>query len=640
MAIAVAAGRTGARPARRALVAISLAALGGAVAGPGAAAPVAAQESDGQEPPALMLVVDASGSMSDPSGAGESRMAAAAAALDDVVAAVPDGTQVGLRVISGERSGEGSCEDTRLAVPPGPVDPAAVRSAVSDLDPRGDTPLADSLELAADDLPADVPGMIVVVTDGMESCGGDPCEVAGRLVESGLDVRIDVVGFQVEQDARAQLQCVADAGAGRYVDAPDAATLAAQLQRMAVRGLRVFTPGGTPVQGTPTAPGAPVIAEGRYVDDLHAEEPRHYRVEVPDDATLWVAASIRPHLTHFLDDLRLEVEVLGADGSRCGRGSRAATGAWSASLPLTAMAAVSGADLADCGPEPHLVRARYEPDTREPADVRAVELLVAFEPAVETTDGLPPAATDDDFDVELTTGSAPLEPVVGSPSMASAPQVGPGRFSDTILVGETLFYAAELDWGQQLVCETTLGASAAVADGFSGNPPVLWTRLFGPYRGPAILTTRGETYRGEAEVSRSRTTPPVRYLNREESDRRAASVPGTYYCAVTLEGRGRHAGLGAVPLEVALDVAGEPGAGAPRYVPLAGTAPGSPAADQTSPAGQLGSAGSDGTPLWVWIASIALLGVLLAGGATAVAWWFRSRRTAGTGTGTGPGPAR
>lgn len=640
MAITVAAGRTGARPARQALVAISLAALGGAVAGPGAAVPVAAQEPDGQEPSALMLVVDASGSMSDPSGTGESRMAAAAAALDDVVAAVPDGTQVGLRVISGERSGEGSCEDTRLAVPPGPVDPAAVRSAVDDLDPRGDTPLADSLELAADDLPTDLPGMIVVVTDGMESCGGDPCEVAGQLVESGLDVRIDVVGFQVEQDARTQLQCVADAGNGRYVDAPDAAALAAQLQRVAVRGLRVFTPGGMPVQGTPEPPDAPAVGEGRYADELYAEEPRHYRVEVPDGATLWAAASVRPHLTDRLDDMALAVAVLGSGGSECTRERESATGAWTASLPLTTMVVAGPDDLDGCGGGPYVARVHYEPDTREPAEVRAVELLVGFEPGVTTTEGLPPKATDDAFEVELTTGSAPLEPVVGSPSMTSAPLVGPGRFSDTILVGETLIYAAELDWGQQLVCEPSLGTSAAVAEGFTGSPPVAWTRLFGPYRGRAIPTYRGETYTGEEEVTDYKASAPVRYLNREGRAPSAAAVPGTYYCAVTLEGRGGHVGLGPVPLEVAIDVAGEAGEGAPRYVPLAGTAPGSPAADQTSPAGQLGSAGSDGTPLWVWIASIALLGVLLAGGATAVAWWFRSRRTAGTDTGTGPGPAR
>lgn len=614
------------------LAVVLVAGLMGVMTSPGAAVPVAAQGPDDVELPALMLVVDASGSMDEPSGDGGSRMAAAETALKEVVAAVPDGTRVGLRVIGGERKGDGSCEDVRLAVPPEPVDRPALRRAVSELDPRGDTPLADALERAAGDLPRDMPGVIVVVTDGMETCGGDPCAVTGELIESGVETRIDVVGFQVEPEARTQLACVADAGDGRYVDAPDAASLVAHMQRLAVRGLRTFTPSGVPVTGTPTAQDAPPIGDGRYVDDLRVNEPKHYRVAVPDGATLWVAASIRPHMTHFLDDMSMEVEVLDAAGSRCEREREPAVGAWSASLPLTAMAVVSGAERDECGPGPYTARVQYDADTREPAEMRAVELLVGLEPPVTTTDGLPPATTEDEFDLEPTAGSGAAE-AIGAPDYASAPLLGPGRYSDTILVGETLFYAVELSWGQQLGCAPTLGPSATVREYYSGTPPVLWTRLYGPYRGQASLSFRGETYEGDSEIGGRAVSPPVRYLHREEQDRRAVAIPGTYYCAVTLEGQGGNVGVGPVPLDVVLDVAGEPGTGTPEYAALPDTTPNRTGApEQTASAGQRDIAGSEGLPGWVPVAGgAALVVVLLAGAATLAAWWVHHRRTGGHG---------
>lgn len=602
-----------------ALVASPLAlSMGVGAATPAIAVPASDQEQgESTEFPALMLVVDTSGSMDEPSGSGGTRMEAAEDAFSEVLGGVPDDAQVGLRLFGG------SCDDeTRLEVPVGPVEPDRLTSVIGDVEPDGDTPLADSIEAAAADLPADRRGMIVVVTDGEETCGGDPCEVAGRLSDSGVDVRIDVVGFQVSTEAQEQLACIADAGGGTYFDAPDADALASQLRRAAVRGLRVFTASGIPVEGTPEPQGAPELGADRYVDHLNGDEPRYYEIDVPPDTTLWAAASIRPMLASTHERLQIVLEVTDADGAECTSRSETASGAWSASLPLSVAVRASSGELAACGPGPYGLRAQL--DRMDPDDERAVELLIEFEPEPPTTDALPERVDPDDRDVEPTTRSAPVEPLTGSPNIASAPVVDPGRYSDTIIAGETLFYAAELDWGQQFACEPTLTATPGATAGLPNDQAVLWTRLFAPHRSQTPHNARGVDYTGDADVTDLQATPQIRYLNRQSTRAAAVSTPGTYYCAITLEGGGGAVGTSEVPLEVTIDVLGEAGAGAPDYsaeptpTPSPTEATEEPADEPTATADE--DEDSGGTPGWL-IAVLAAAAALIV--VVAAALWRR-----------------
>jgi len=52
---------------------------------------------------------------------------------------------------------------------------------------------------------------VVLVSDGIETCGGYPCQTAGQLKTKGVDVIIHVVGFDVDQKAAEQLACIAEA---------------------------------------------------------------------------------------------------------------------------------------------------------------------------------------------------------------------------------------------------------------------------------------------------------------------------------------------------------------------------------------------------------------------------------------------
>lgn len=74
---------------------------------------------------------------------------------------------------------------------------------------------------------------MIVVSDGKETCGGDPCAAVRELRAAGIDVRVDVIGFDVGADERAQLVCIAGAGGGRYYDARTPEELRGAVARVA-----------------------------------------------------------------------------------------------------------------------------------------------------------------------------------------------------------------------------------------------------------------------------------------------------------------------------------------------------------------------------------------------------------------------
>jgi hypothetical protein len=123
-------------------------------------------------------------------------------------------------VVYGARSPrtQNNCQDIEVLVPMGPPDSAALDAALRGGKPRGMTPIGGSLRRAADVL-KNQPGKstIVLVSDGTESCHGDPCQVAREVHEAtGIDVKVHVVGLDVAQGERETLECVAQSGGGKY----------------------------------------------------------------------------------------------------------------------------------------------------------------------------------------------------------------------------------------------------------------------------------------------------------------------------------------------------------------------------------------------------------------------------------------
>lgn len=107
-----------------------------------------------------------------------------------------------------------SCSDFTLVSKPEAYDQKTMLRNIRRMKPYGRSPIADALKKAADNLP-EQNAHILLVSDGEESCGGDPCAVAAGLRRANPNLQIDVIGFRDEKEA--QLECIAENGNGAFV---------------------------------------------------------------------------------------------------------------------------------------------------------------------------------------------------------------------------------------------------------------------------------------------------------------------------------------------------------------------------------------------------------------------------------------
>jgi hypothetical protein len=183
------------------------------------------------------LILDASGSMAEtlPGTENQSRMDAAKTAMRDVIERIPEreGLNVGFRIYGHEGSNSQadravSCRATELLVPLAGVDKSALLAQVDTFEPTGWTPLALALESAAGDFEPggeSVTNAIIMVTDGEETCDGDPCQVAGALHAADIALTTHVVGFALTGEQQQAVRCIAEEGGGQLYAAEDAESL-------------------------------------------------------------------------------------------------------------------------------------------------------------------------------------------------------------------------------------------------------------------------------------------------------------------------------------------------------------------------------------------------------------------------------
>ncbi|MGB3256510.1 MAG: VWA domain-containing protein [Ornithinimicrobium sp.] len=256
-----------------------------------------AQEGDSG---ALLVIMDVSGSMNEDDGAGAPRINGARAAAQDLVEAVPDGTRIGLRVYGDRYDGsdkEEGCQDTRLAVPIGPVESTGeqINTEIDDSVPSGFTPIGLSLEQAADDFTDDANRSIVLVSDGEDTCGDPrPCDVAKDLSTSGIDVRVDTIGLAIEDNPQAQteLECIAEATGGDFVQAADASELTNRLSQLSTRAVQGWSADGEEIEGGAIVTQAtPIEAGTTYVDDVVANEARWFSFPAQEGQDITVTVS-------------------------------------------------------------------------------------------------------------------------------------------------------------------------------------------------------------------------------------------------------------------------------------------------------------------------------------------------------------
>ncbi|WP_246819915.1 VWA domain-containing protein [Corynebacterium sp. HMSC05E07] len=223
--------------------------------------PVAAADDKTVEPPSpstsnapsgsttmapTMVVFDSSGSMITNDAGGQTRIDAAKDAARTFISEAGDDAPLGL-VTYGGNTGEApedeaaGCQDITVVTPPEAGNSEKMITHMDGLQPRGFTPIGESLRKAAAELPKEGQRSIILVSDGVATCTPPPvCDVAKELKEQGIDLVINTVGFNVEPEAQQELQCIADATGGTYADASDADSLAKELRRAAPRTYNAY----------------------------------------------------------------------------------------------------------------------------------------------------------------------------------------------------------------------------------------------------------------------------------------------------------------------------------------------------------------------------------------------------------------
>lgn len=187
----------------------------------------------------LEIILDVSGSMGQIIDTGETRMDAAKRVLNEVMAAIPDdpGVNVGLRIYGhlGDNTEAGrpvSCEASELVVPIAGVDRQAIAQQMAPLFPTGWTPIATSLERSAADFPASevlATNAVVLVTDGLETCDGDPAAAAASLAANDSAITTHVIGFALTPEEQLLLQSITAASGGMLLEAANATELTGAL---------------------------------------------------------------------------------------------------------------------------------------------------------------------------------------------------------------------------------------------------------------------------------------------------------------------------------------------------------------------------------------------------------------------------
>lgn len=222
---------------------------------------------------AVEIILDASGSMQQRLG-GARRIDIAketlTAMVDDVL---PPGTPLALRVF-GHIEGNYSCR-TDLVQPLMPLDAGAMTSVIAPIQPQqlAATPIGASLQQVASDL-ATAAGrkIVILLTDGEETCDGDPAAAIRQLREQDVDVRLNIVGFAVNDSAlKATFADWAAAGGGRYFDASDAASLGSAVSQALRVPFRILDGEGGEVAGGFVNGDWMELAAGEYTIEVESE---------------------------------------------------------------------------------------------------------------------------------------------------------------------------------------------------------------------------------------------------------------------------------------------------------------------------------------------------------------------------------
>ncbi|MGW0820367.1 VWA domain-containing protein [Streptomyces sp. NPDC002845] len=337
--------------------------------------------------PKVDLVLDVSGSMRARDIDGQSRMAAAKQAFNEVLDATPEEVQLGIRTLGANYPGDDrqtGCKDTEQLYPVGPLDRTEAKTAVATLTPTGWTPIGPALLKAADDLEGgEGSRRIVLITDGEDTCAPlDPCEVAREIAAKGVGLTIDTLGLVPSTKLRQQLSCIAEATGGTYTSIEHRDELTDRVNQLVDRAADpVVVPRA--VEGADACAQAPTLESGLYTDREEFGQQRWYRVDVLPGQELRASVSVAADRA-VSPDYGVLLRAVTLRGREIVRGEAAGTGR---------------TDVISTGLRYPKAEADDEEDENT-AETVCLQVTNSFSPAsgVKTTPGLPLEVTVDVVD--------------------------------------------------------------------------------------------------------------------------------------------------------------------------------------------------------------------------------------------------
>jgi Ca-activated chloride channel family protein len=176
----------------------------------------------------VLFLLDGSQSMQN-SWDRSSRIAEAKRILSSIADSISllQNAEMGLRIY-GHQSDQSlvNCHDTRLEAPFTKNNTKIIKKKLETLTPMGITPIALSLQKCANDFPkGECRNVIILITDGTESCGGDPCAIAKDLQSKGIILKPFIIGLGIENSISSDLECI-----GKYKNVTDSKSFEAELK--------------------------------------------------------------------------------------------------------------------------------------------------------------------------------------------------------------------------------------------------------------------------------------------------------------------------------------------------------------------------------------------------------------------------
>ena len=174
----------------------------------------------------IEIILDASGSMATKMG-NNSRMELAKESINNFISTLPEDVNVSLRVYghkgtSADADKDLSCASSELVYPLQPYDATVFQASLQSFNPAGWTPLAQSMMASLKDFEKVASqnnrNIIYIVSDGIETCDGDPVKAAETLKNSGVAPVVNIIGFDLDNEGQSQLKAVAEAADGTYVN--------------------------------------------------------------------------------------------------------------------------------------------------------------------------------------------------------------------------------------------------------------------------------------------------------------------------------------------------------------------------------------------------------------------------------------